>query len=180
MKSPNLRYDWAKLRKLNFFQQQRSSLHLGAPSVVDAAQPDGAANFVQRLLQRWAFRADRYKWSYGAPINGLINGYLGLQNPTYNGCWLSYFNSWNFQPTKQSALVLRMIHGARLRWSAWTSWVNGKMSRVKVIFPFSLMDPIARVWPVWSTKQTQLKKNTTSKKRSPHSEKKNAPNPKTT
>ena len=23
-------------------------------------------------------RTDRYKWTYGAPINGLINGYLGL------------------------------------------------------------------------------------------------------
>ena len=30
-------------------------------------------------------RADRYKWSYGALINGLINGKLVIFHPTYKG-----------------------------------------------------------------------------------------------
>ena len=41
---------------------------------------------------------DRYKWSYGAPINGLINGQLGLFHPYFSGVMGPTSNGAYFVP----------------------------------------------------------------------------------
>ena len=39
------------------------------------------AAVAKQFQKRWALRADRYKWSYGAPINGFIHWLLVLYPP---------------------------------------------------------------------------------------------------